>query len=89
MEGIQQTAIIIAFVFLLLALVFAVIRLIRGPEPANMIVALDLIASIAMAYILIYTLFVDKAIYFDVAIIISLISFMGTVAISIYLKQKS
>jgi multicomponent Na+:H+ antiporter subunit F len=89
MEGIQQTAIIIAFVFLLLALVLAVIRLIRGPEPANMIVALDLIASIAMAYILIYTLFVDKAIYFDVAIIISLISFMGTVAISIYLKQKS
>lgn len=89
MEGIQQIAVIIAFGFLLLALVLAVIRLIQGPEPANMIVALDLIASIAMGYILIYTLFVDKAIYFDVAIIISLISFMGTVAISIYLKQKS
>lgn len=89
MEGIQQIALIIAFIFLLLALVLAVIRLIRGPEPANMIVALDLIASIAMAYILIYTLFVNKAIYFDVAIIISLISFIGTVAISNYLKQKS
>jgi multicomponent Na+:H+ antiporter subunit F len=89
MEGIQQIALIIAFIFLLLALVLAVIRLIRGPEPANMIVALDLIASIVMAYILIYTLFVNKAIYFDVAIIISLISFMGTVAISNYLKQKS
>ncbi len=85
----MQIAITIAFSALLLALVFAVARLIRGPKPANMIVALDLIASIVMGYILIYSLLVDKAIYIDIAIIISLISFMGTVAISIYLKQKT
>ncbi len=89
MEGFTHTAIIIAFSALLLALVFAVIRLIRGPKSANMIVALDLIASIVMGYILLYTVLTDKIIYFDIAIIISLISFMGTVAISIYLKQKT
>ncbi len=89
MEGFTHTAIIIAFSALLLAMVFAVIRLIRGPKSANMIVALDLIASIVMGYILLYTVLTDKIIYFDIAIIISLISFMGTVAISIYLKQKT
>jgi multicomponent Na+:H+ antiporter subunit F len=84
----MQIAITIAFSALLLALVFAVVRLIRGPKHANMIVALDLIASIVMGSILIYSLLVDKAVYVDIAIIISLVSFMGTVAISIYLKQK-
>lgn len=89
MEGIMQTAIFTAFGALLLALALAVTRLIRGPESANMIVALDLIASIVMGTILLYTLVTDKAIYFDIAIIISLVTFMGTVAISIYLKKKS
>ena len=85
----MQIAITIAFSALLLALVFAVARLILGPKPANMIVALDLIASIVMGYILIYALLVDKAVYVDIAVIISLISFMGTVAISNYLNQKT
>jgi len=89
MERITQITIFIAFIILLLALVFAVIRLIRGPKSANMIVALDLTASIVMAYILLYTVLTDKIVYFDIAIIISLIAFMGTVAMSIYLKQKS
>ena len=89
MEGITQIAIVIAFSALLLALVLAVIRLIHGPKHANMIVALDLIASIVMGYILLYTVLTNKVVYFDIAIIISLISFMGTVAISIYLKQKT
>lgn len=89
MERITQIAIFIAFISLLLALVMAVIRLIRGPKTANMIVALDLTASIVMGYILIYAIFTDKVVYFDIAIIISLIAFMGTVAMSIYLKQKS
>ncbi len=85
----MQIAITIAFSALLLALILAVARLIRGPKHENMIVALDLIASIVMGFILIYSLLVDKAVYVDIAIIISLVSFMGTIAISIYLKQKT
>ena len=89
MERITQIALSIAFGILLVAMVLAVIRLIRGPKSANMIVALDLTASIAMGYILLYTVLTNKVVYFDIAIIISLIAFMGTVAMSIYLKQKS
>jgi len=85
----MKIALTTAFGALLLALVLTVLRLIRGPKTANMIVALDLIASIVMGYILVYSVFLDKAVYLDIAIIISLISFMGTIAISIYLKQKT
>ena len=77
-----------SFAALLAALVLALIRLIRGPETGSMIIAMDLIASIVMGYILLYSVVVNKVLYFDIAIVISLISFMGTVAISSYLKQN-
>jgi len=87
-SGISQILIIGSFAALLAALVLALIRLIRGRETGSMIIAMDLIASIVMGYILLYSVVVNKVLYFDIAIVISLISFMGTVAISIYLKQK-
>ena len=84
-----QISIFISFGLLLLAFVFALLRLFRGPSNSDQIVALDLIASIVMGFILLYSLLVEREIYFDIAIIIAMISFLGTIAISIYLKQKS
>ena len=81
-------AIFLAFVFLILAMLIALYRLITGNNVYNRIVALDLIASIVMGFILLYSFVINKALYFDVAIIISLISFIGTVSISTYLKTK-
>ena len=76
------------FGMLLLAFILAFIRILKGPNMSDRTVAMDLIASITMAFILTYSILVQKAIYFDIVIVISLISFISTVAISIYLKQK-
>jgi multicomponent Na+:H+ antiporter subunit F len=84
-----QISLFIAFGLLLLAFVFALLRLFRGPSSRDQIVALDLIASIVMGFILLYSLLVDREVYFDIAIVIAMISFLGTIAISIYLKRKS
>jgi multicomponent Na+:H+ antiporter subunit F len=84
-----QISIYIAFGLLLLAFVFALLRLFLGSSSSDQIVALDLIASIVMGFILLYSLLVEREIYFDIAIIIAMISFLGTIAISIYLKRKS
>lgn len=78
----------IALITLLLAFIIAFIRLLKGPTVNDRIVALDLIASVLMAFILTYSVLVNKAIYIDITIVISLISFIGTIAISTYLKQK-
>jgi len=78
----------IVFLFLLVALVISFIRLIKGPSVNDRIAAMDVIASIIMAFILVYSIFVNNALYFDVPVAISLISFIGTVAVSTYLKQK-
>jgi len=89
MEGqISNMVISISFLLLLAALVVAVIRLLIGPSVNDRIAAMDVIASIIMAFIIVYSIFINNAMYFDIPVIISLISFIGTVAISTYLKQK-
>jgi len=77
-----------SFAMLLVAFALAFIRIVKGPTARDRIVALDLVASITMGFILVYSVVINNAIYFDIVIVISLISFIGTVATSTYLKQK-
>lgn len=79
---------ILSFIALLMALVITLYRLMRGPSSSDRIIALDLVASVVMGFILLYSVLVSKEIYVDIAIVISLISFIGTIAISIYLRHK-
>ena len=86
--SISDIVLIIAFSMLLAALVLAFIRLLKGPSINDRIAAMDLIASVVMGFVLVYSVMMDKSIYFDIPVIISLISFIGTVAISTYLKNR-
>ncbi|MBW6534658.1 MAG: hypothetical protein K0B11_06590 [Mariniphaga sp.] len=86
--NISIVVLIITFSFLLAALVLAFVRLLRGPSVNDRIAAMDVIAVIVMAFILTYSIMVNKAIYLDLPVIISLISFIGTVAVSTYLKHR-
>lgn len=79
---------LIIFGMLLLAFILAFARMLKGPEMSDRIAAMELISSVTMAFVLSYSILVNKAIYFDIVIVISLISFIGTVAVSTYLKQK-
>jgi len=79
----------IAFAFLMTAMVITLVRLFKGPSVNDRIAAMDLIASIIMGIILVYLVLINNAMYFDVPVIISLISFIGTIAVSTYLKQKN
>jgi multicomponent Na+:H+ antiporter subunit F len=86
--NISFVVLIITFSFLLAALVLAFIRLLKGPSINDRIAAMDVIAIDVMAFILVYSILVNKAIYLDLPVIISLISFIGTVAVSTYLKHR-
>jgi multicomponent Na+:H+ antiporter subunit F len=86
---ILDNTVLISFLCMLIAMLLAFIRLVRGPSMFDRIVAMDLIASITMGFILVYSIIIKKNMYIDIAIIISLISFIGTVAISTYLKFKT
>ncbi len=88
-ETIPDIVLYIAFAFLITAMIITLIRLLKGPSVNDRIAAMDLIASIIMGVILVYAVLINNAMYFDIPLIISLISFIGTIAVSTYLKQKN
>ncbi len=87
-ETTLAVVIIIAFAMLLAALVLASVRLMKGPSANDRIAAMDVIAAVVMGFVLVYSVMIKNSIYFDIPVIISLISFIGTVAVSTYLKHR-
>ncbi len=69
-------------------LVFAFIRLARGPYLPDRVIALDLISILAMGFIVAYAVRFDQPNFLDVAIILAIISFLGTVAFAYYLERR-
>ena len=88
-ETVPDIVLYIAFAFLMSAMIITLVRLLKGPSVNDRIAAMDLIASVIMGVILVYSVLINNAMYFDVTLIISLISFIGTIAVSTYLKQKN
>ncbi len=72
-----------------LALVLAMVRLLRGPTLADRIVALDLMTTIGVGMCGIYAVTMDKPVFLDVAVVMALITFVGTVALARYLEEKA
>jgi len=58
----------------------AFVRLVRGPHLPDRVIALDLISVLAMGFIITYAVRFNQPNFLDVAIIIALITFLGTVA---------
>jgi len=71
-----------------LALIAAFIRLIRGPRIPDRVVALDLLSVVVMAFICVYAVRFNQPNFLDVAIIMALITFLGTVAFAYYLERR-
>ncbi|WP_430817595.1 monovalent cation/H+ antiporter complex subunit F [Carboxylicivirga sp. RSCT41] len=88
-DNVLDIALLICFLCMLIAMLLAFVRLVRGPSMYDRIAAMDLIASVTMGFILVYSIVIQKSMYVDIAIVISLISFIGTVAISTYLRLNS
>ena len=77
----------IALVVLLLSIFLALVRLIRGPDAADRIVALDLISVLIVALLAAYSISSGETSFLDVAIGYALIAFLGTVALSRFLER--
>lgn len=64
-------------------------RLLRGPTLPDRVVALDLIATLAVAFIGVYAIREEEPVYLLVGVVMALVVFMGTVAFAYYLEQGS
>lgn len=77
----------ITFGFLITAMFVAFIRLVRGPSLPARVVALDLMGSLAVGIIAVYSVATKQAIFLDVAIVLALIGFLGTVAFAYFVEK--
>ncbi len=82
-----QIATQVGLAMILVALTLAIVRLVRGPSLPDRVVALDLIGVLALGFILLLTLRTGEPVYLDVAIVLGIVAFMGTVAFARYLER--
>lgn len=76
------------FIFLAVAFVLAFIRLAKGPHLPDRIIALDMLSVIAIGFFVAYAVQYNQPGFLDVAIILALITFLGTVAFAYYLERR-
>ena len=80
-------AIAIAFVLVGGAFVLALWRLLIGPSHPDRILALDTLAIDAIAILVLFGLRQQSAFYFEAALLLALLGFVGTVALCKYLLR--
>jgi multicomponent Na+:H+ antiporter subunit F len=83
-----STASYIALCMIGVAILLAVVRLIRGPSLPDRVVALDLISILVAGMTAVYAIASGQAVFLDVATILALISFLGTVAFARYIEKQ-
>jgi multicomponent K+:H+ antiporter subunit F len=81
------TAIAISFVLVGIALLLSFIRLVIGPNVPDRILALDTLYLNAIALLILLGIYLDSALYFEAALLIAVMGFMGTLALSKYLLR--
>ena len=76
-----------ALVALTLALLVAVVRLVKGPTLPDRVVAMDLIGVLAVGLIVVLAASTGVRATLDAAMVIALIAFVATVAYGTYIER--
>ncbi len=82
--------IVLLFALIMLSFSGAIVfvRIIVGPSLPDRVIAFDLIGSITIGMIALYSLTTGVESYLDAAIILSLILFLGAVAFAYYMRKS-
>ena len=87
MSVVIQTGADIALAMLALAMLLCLFRLLRGPSMADRILALDTLYINSLAGLMVAGVRLEDPTFFDAAIVIGMLGFVGTVAFAKYLLR--
>ncbi|MCL7988165.1 monovalent cation/H+ antiporter complex subunit F [Sphingobacterium sp. lm-10] len=73
---------------LTLSVLLVFVRIAKGPSVVDRVVALDVMITIGIGIITIYSIRQNEEVLLDVAIILALIAFLGTIAFSYYIEKQ-
>lgn len=79
----------VIFPILMLSVFLVFIRFLRGPGIQDRIVALDLMITMGIGIIAVFSIISKQYTFLDIAMILALIAFLGTIAFSYYLGKRS
>ena len=77
----------IGFVLISMALILSFYRLIKGPSQPDRILALDTLYINSIAILVLTGIYLESTVYFEAALLIAVMGFVGTVALSKYLLR--
>lgn len=80
--------IIIAMALIAIAALFTLYRLLFGPTNADRIVSADAMALIATVTLVLLSMVFDSALYLDIALVYSILSFVGIIALARVIEAK-
>jgi multicomponent K+:H+ antiporter subunit F len=86
-HALLAVAITLAQILLLLAMGFSIIRMVRGPRAQDRVVALDALYVNAMILLLTIGIRTGSLLYFEAGLIIALLGFASTMAMSKFLMR--
>lgn len=77
----------LAQIFLTVAMGAALLRILRGPRAQDRVVGLDTLYVNAMLLLMTYGIASGSTLYFEAALIIAMLGFVGTVALAKFLLR--
>ncbi len=69
------------------AFLLAAWRFVKGPTPADRVVAFDVMTVVGITAIVLTALLEGRGIYLDVALVYALLSFLGVIVVARYLER--
>lgn len=88
-EQFVDIASLVALVFLLLALLISLVRIVIGPSLADRVLALDMLTVVAMGFVGAVAVRTGLTLYLDIAIALALLGFLATVALARYILLRA
>lgn len=86
---IESVMYIVVLPTLSIAILLATVRLIMGPSIGDRVVALDLINTMGIGVICAYAIATDQPAFLDIAILLALLGFLGTIAFAYYIERRA
>lgn len=77
----------LSLVMLVVAMILAFLRLLRGPTVPDRVAALDLITTLAAGIIAVETMALNEPLLLRAAVVLALVTFVGTVAFARYIEK--
>lgn len=86
--SVLSVGVAVALALLSVALILVFLRLARGPSLADRVVAFDLLVALGIGLIAVYAIASGQPSFLDVAIILALVSFVGTIGFVYFMRRR-